>query len=71
MGDKGNVSNLIKITRPDKDKDFSYDQSYYFSGTGKPWLVPQLSYPLLSITQAILIIIHLPKRLVIPDSIPQ
>ncbi len=35
MGDKGNVSNLITITRPDKDKDFSYDQGYYFSGTGK------------------------------------
>lgn len=33
--DKGSVSNLIKITRPDKDKDFSYDQGYYFSGTGK------------------------------------
>jgi len=35
MSDKGSVSNLIKITRPDKDKDFSYDQGYYFSGTGK------------------------------------
>ncbi len=35
MTDKGTVNNLIKITRPDKDKDFSYDQGYYFSGTGK------------------------------------
>ncbi len=35
MGDKGTANNLIKITRPDKDKDFSYDQGYYFSGTGK------------------------------------
>ena len=35
MDDKGTVNNLIKITRPDKDKDFSYDQGYYFSGTGK------------------------------------
>lgn len=35
MGDKGTATNLIKITRPDKDRDFSYNQGYYFSGTGK------------------------------------
>lgn len=35
LGDSGNTSGLITITRPDKDKDFSYDQGYYFSGIGK------------------------------------
>lgn len=34
LGDTGNTSGLITITRPDKDADFSYDQGYYFSGIG-------------------------------------
>ncbi len=35
IGDAGNTSGLITITRPDKQKDFTYDQGYYFSGIGR------------------------------------
>lgn len=33
--DYGNTAGLITITRPDKDKDFSYDRGYYMTGAGR------------------------------------